>query len=176
MKKRVSLKEAEHIASEFIGMICDDCELIEVAGSIRRKRPTVGDIEIVCIPLELKRIDLFGEITSMGRVLDDVLEEFELKRIKDGKLYKQIIFKDNQIDLFITTPEKWGVIFTIRTGSADFSHRLVTKKKYGGLMPSNMRVKEGRLYRGGTLIETPSEKSLFDAIGLKYVEPEGRFS
>ena len=50
MKTRIPLNEAHAIAAEIITVLAPHCRRIEIAGSIRRQRPEVGDIEIVGIP------------------------------------------------------------------------------------------------------------------------------
>jgi DNA polymerase/3'-5' exonuclease PolX len=77
-------------------------------------------------------------------------------------------------DIFLTTPEKWGVIFTLRTGCSDFSHRLVTPKREGGLCPSNYHVKDGRIWWLDQPFETPEEADVFRILGLDWIDPERR--
>jgi DNA polymerase/3'-5' exonuclease PolX len=45
----MELQQAQKIASQVIQTLKPFCERIEVAGSIRRKRPFVHDIDLVCI-------------------------------------------------------------------------------------------------------------------------------
>jgi DNA polymerase/3'-5' exonuclease PolX len=46
----MELKRAQEIASQVITKLAPYCERIEVAGSIRRRRPFVHDIDVVVIP------------------------------------------------------------------------------------------------------------------------------
>ena len=57
--QRIPLNKAIAISEEFIALISDACERVEVAGSIRRRSGSVGDVEICCIP-KLEP-DLFGD-------------------------------------------------------------------------------------------------------------------
>jgi hypothetical protein len=66
------------------------------------------------------------------------------------------------------------VIFTIRTGPPEFSKRIVTKRMYGGLLPSGMEIKDGVLRNYLTKIPTPEEEDFFKAIGLPWIDPEDR--
>ena len=68
----------------------------------------------------------------------------------------------------------WGVLYTIRTGPADFSHKLVTPRLHGGWMPAGMHVKDGALWDRGAIVETPTEEAFFAALGLPYLAPEQR--
>jgi DNA polymerase/3'-5' exonuclease PolX len=133
----------------------------------------IGDIELVAIPIFEK--DMFGELT--GQHLLDTVEWHDFGNpIKGGHKYKQIELTEGvNLDLFIVTPPaQWGIQFMIRTGSAEFSHRLVTPRKYGGLMPSQYKVKDGAIWSNNHIIETPEEQDVFNLIGIDFIPPELR--
>ena len=46
----MNLQQAQQIAERIKSELAPHCDRIEIAGSIRRKKPEVKDIEIVCIP------------------------------------------------------------------------------------------------------------------------------
>jgi len=170
--KRLDYDTAMDLALAVIRKIKPVCERIHIAGSLRRKKPDVGDIEIVCIPKE--QSDLLGNKYRDASMISTILRENGCALHKDGEHYKQINLLHCMCDLFITTPECWGVIFMIRTGSADFSHKMVMQKQYGGYMPGHLKVKDGRLWNGDTVLETPEEKDVFHAYGMDHIEPEMR--
>ncbi len=74
--------------------------------------------------------------------------------------------------MYITATERWGSIFTIRTGPAEFGQALVTyiknrtpyRQQDGGLVDT----------RTGALVPTPDERDYFAVVGLRYVPPEKR--
>ena len=71
-KPRVPLALAVAIAEEVRALLAPACERLEVAGSIRRRRPDVGDVELVAVPKTAPaRLDLFG--TAVGE--RDLLHE-----------------------------------------------------------------------------------------------------
>jgi len=74
-----------------------------------------------------------------------------------------------QLDLFLARPANWGMIFVIRTGSADFSAALMTHAKR-----RHMPCVEGMLTRGGRPVETPEEADVFRLRGISWVEPRDR--
>jgi DNA polymerase/3'-5' exonuclease PolX len=163
------------IAERLIAQLAPACERIEVAGSIRRERDEVHDIELVAVPRVEVEVDLFGDSTARRSLLDPAL--VGLGRFdKNGERYKQIYLPDGIYhDLFLVLPPaQWGVILTIRTGPADFSHWLVTPKRQGGAMPAHLRVHDGALWQGNEIVPTPEEKDFFAALGLPYVEPRER--
>jgi DNA polymerase/3'-5' exonuclease PolX len=171
---RIPLTEAQRLAAAVMDLLRPHCDRIEVAGSVRRQKPDVGDIEIVCIPEA--QFNLLGEVYRATNKIEDAIYAAGYPLAKNGEKFKQFSIGPCNCDLFITTPEQYGVIFTIRTGSAEFSHRLVTPKNMGGLLPSFLQVKEGRLQdrASGVQLNTREEIDLFNAINLKWIEPNQR--
>ena len=174
----MDLKTGQTLAALWLERLQPYCSRIEIAGSIRRRKPVVTDIELVAVPKLSQERDLFGAIGATHNLLEMELCTLDetVHFAKAGPRYKQITFPDGdqvrKLDLFIVLlPAQWGVIFTIRTGPADFSRRLVTKKRHCGLLPSYMQVKDGALWAHGKVIETPEEKDFFRAIGLERIEP-----
>jgi len=93
----------------------------------------------------------------------------------DGLRYKRRLYRSVAVDIFIVTPPaQWGVIFTLRTGPADFNTHIVTQRAHGGLMPTGMRVANGQLWSHGELVSTPEEADYFQAIGLPTWDPQHR--
>ena len=172
--KRISREDGFKIARTVIDILRPESERIEIAGSLRRKKETVGDIEIVLIPFSLP--DLLGEDHYGNERITAALLAQECQLTKDGQYFKQAILSDGKtkFDIFLTTPEKWGCVFTIRTGSAAFSHKLVTKRSLGGFCPSNLHFKDGRMWNGDEVLDTPEEMDVFNALNMKWVEPELR--
>lgn len=189
----LSLREAREVAATLIEALRPYCERVEVAGSIRRGKPFVNDIEIVCVPRTLlvetvKPEDLFSdavEVAETNRVrvpgFVNTVHEWQLKSLDTclqektfgdpwkGKYVKFNLVTGTQVDLFITTPEQWGYIFTIRTGSADFMKMIAgrwVKLGYKGI--------DGELTRGGTTYQFPEEADLFGTLGLRVPPPQDR--
>lgn len=191
-KSKLPLTEAEILAAEVVGLLTPFCERIKVLGSIRRRKPMVGDVELGLIPLVDKipdPADLFGEASIwVNRELDEVnrLCEPAIGVFSDrldvnghrcrGEGVQRLFYKGFALDLFTTRdPKAWGVLELIRTGSKEFNQRVVTQKVQGGtVLPMGMRFEGGRLWDRGRPIPTPTEKDVFDAIGLEYVRPENR--
>ena len=176
-KNRIPLARGQQLAAAIIGELQPGCERIEVAGSIRRRRPDIGDIEIVCIPKV--KLDLLGNRlgTHLDAILDALVQAKRLEKVKGGDLYRQYLLPKHdgvKLDLFITDTSKWACIFTIRTGPASFSSRLVATRALGGLTPFNMRFNLGRLWYDGAPMETPEERDVFTALGLEWIEPWNR--
>ncbi len=123
--------------------------------------------------------DLFGEEVGQHSLIDAELRAWPAissTLAKNGERYKQFAWCDMTVDLFLATTETWGAIFAIRTGSADFSHWLVTSQAQGGALPAEHRISDGRLWAGLTRLATPEEADLFAAIGLPWIDPSERTS
>ncbi len=152
---------------------------IEIVGSLRRKAEMIGDIELILVPT--RKMDMFGDAVGSYH-LDDLLSGWggAIDVSKNGEKYKQFTFYTAQrelysVDLFIQPdPQTWGVNMMIRTGSADFSRRMVLKKKYKGLMPDDLSMAHARVFKHGKMLRTPEEGDVFKLWGMVYVKPEDR--
>lgn len=174
MKTKLPLAKAESIAETIVRKLSSRCLRIEIAGSIRRKKPEVGDIEIIAEPYPTR--DLFNNETYEPHELDEIDWTLYGRLVKGGHKYKQIELPNGiNLDLFIVTPPaQWGVQFLIRTGPAEYSHKFVTARNQGGMLPSYLKVKDGAIWHGENRIETPEEKDVFELIGIPFAEPENR--
>lgn len=158
------LIEAQNIANRILNELKPYCDRIEIAGSIRREKPEPNDIEIVAIPKPYE-VGLFESgIAKVVNRWEKVKGELPCK-------YTQRILPDGiKLDLFFAQPENWGLIFTIRTGSAGFSHNVLAK----GWVSRGFKSENGMLFKGGMPIYVREEIDLFHLIGLEYCEPKYR--
>jgi len=179
-KRKLPLERARAIARRYLGLLAPACRRIEIAGSIRRGKSVVGDIEMVAMP-EMRAVrDLFGNVADEYSLLDEAIGEYLLqdgaRLLKNGARYKQIALPEGvNLDLFIVLPPaQWGVIFTLRTGPGDFSRWVVTPRKQGGALPSNCRVKNGAVWCGREMVAMPEEEDFLRFLGLSGLAPEAR--
>ena len=74
--ERVPLDEALGAARGLAYLIKDACVRVEIAGSIRRQKPTIGDIDLVVEPFMANVFDMFGEASGeMANLTDERLDE-----------------------------------------------------------------------------------------------------
>jgi DNA polymerase/3'-5' exonuclease PolX len=172
----MELKKAQELAEAFLVGLSPFCQRAEIAGSIRRRKPEVGDIEVVCIPRSIETEDLLGFVTlSRNLGFFTYLSNFQVLKgsPKEGK-FIQLKLPEITLDLFTATPENWGLIFAIRTGSADFSHH----KLAAGWVKAGYHSQGGYLCKlqglGKTTISIKEETDLFQLIGLPWISPEKR--
>jgi len=170
MKAKIPSEIAEQIARQYAERLQPFCDRLEIAGSIRRRKAEVGDIEIVALPKPF--VDLFGNENGYQ---DPMLAGVWVN--KSGPRYKQYALPEGvNLDLFIVLPPaQWGVIFALRTGGAEFSRRLVTPKPYGYL-PREYVIKDGAVHRAdtGEIVPTPEEEDFLALCGVANIPPQER--
>lgn len=160
----MTLSNADQIAENVKSELAPYCYRIEIAGSIRRRRPEVKDIEIVAIPKPYETGLFENGIAAIVNRWEKVRGELPCK-------YTQRILPEGiALDLFFADQDNWGLIYSIRTGSADFSHRVLAT----GWVKAGYRSEDGYLVLDGRRISVPEEKDLFERIGIPFIEPELR--
>ena len=193
---------AEHLRTALEGA----CERIEIAGSIRRRRATVKDIELVAIPRWGERIPAPSEQLALGleppapepfNALQEAVEAYardgHLQVIKpgthevipwhlqpDGRYWRLWLpAEELKVDLFIATPDTWGLVYMIRTGSGigpdgspqhGFGPGMLQRWK---AITGGGYAREARLWRPlhRTPEATPEEEDVFAACRVRFVPP-----
>lgn len=176
MKTKMTYEKALKLADDFRTVLATGCERIEIAGSLRRAKEEVGDIELVAIPKVEPVTGLFGEAVAQRSILDEIISTHYVLQKGDQK-YKQINLGEIVCDLYIATPETWGVIYLIRTGCAEFAKWMVTERQKDGALPSFLKVHEGRIWsksHPGYALPSPEEEDVFTIYGLQWIPPEER--
>lgn len=183
---RVPLLEARVAALQVVDRLAPACEQIEIAGSIRRGKPDVGDIEIVTVPRFAEEPDgLFAttSVNQLTRRVDELIADRFLAAHptdpKRGDRYSKVVHVASglQVDLFSATADTWGLMLLIRTGPADYSHRFVTDLRRRGLHVGGAALHRGGLGCGAYTCEaiaTPTENHVYAAAGWAYLPPERR--
>ncbi len=154
----MQLEFAKEVANAFIGHIQPFCSRVEIAGSVRRGKRDVKDIEICAIPQ-----DLFG--------LKIIMDAQEYIKGKFPSKYSKIIFDYQKIDIFWANKDNWGNIFLIRTGPWQFNKWIMgIKTRQVGL-----KQRDGYLWRGEEKLNCPEERDFFNRLGMDYIEPNRRY-
>ena len=189
MNHDIALKTAEALVEH----LRPACVRIEIAGSIRREKAEVKDIELVCIPdltIVPRRAPLeFGKPIPLlyKTQLDRLIAEMTNVVIeKNGDRMKKLDLRyaGINVDLFIVLPPAtWGVLMTIRTGPFDFSRWCVTRRRKGGALPNGYRVQDGAVWKGEhaipdaeveTRVGFAKELEFLEFLGLGWIEPRDR--
>lgn len=191
--ERMDLGRARALATRFSKYMEMACERVELAGSIRRKKPTVGDIELVVVPtvevVEVRK-DLFTWEDVEHCKLTELVKDLERKGIfvprlnknganiawgLDGSArYLAGMYKDFAVDVFVVRSDRmdWhGWTKVLRTGPGEANIALVTPRRKGGLLPGDLLVHDGMVRNGIGWVPLPSEEDVFRLWGMDFVEP-----
>ncbi len=160
----LDLKEAEKTAKLVKASVESQCAQIEIAGSIRRQKPKIHDIDFVVVAksdVEWQRInEKLKQLNARPNCAgDSVIKAFV--PCQDGLF---------QVDFYRAKPSTFGINLLVRTGSADHNMWLA-----GHAFSKGMRLKysEG-LIKDGAIIAGEDEKAVFTALGLPYPLPSER--
>ncbi|MCO5252579.1 MAG: hypothetical protein M9949_14320 [Candidatus Kapabacteria bacterium] len=190
--------EALAIAESKVELLRPHCTKIDIAGSIRRLKLDVKDIEIVCLPQEFKaRLYIRNNLFEGGSVTPNFADTIyslglPVKGQPNGK-YMQIASHEGiNLDLFMPDDFDYYRQFAIRTGSAEYAMKVIAAgwRKIGwcgsdkGLRKVSDCVekkdKNGKSsWRCVNLdAELPpvweSEQEFFAWLGVKWIEPQYR--
>jgi len=154
----MELERAQKVANEVVKRLNPYCQKIEVAGSIRRRKPQVRDIDLVLIPKD--PWDFHGELMKLG----------QLKM--SGKKILRVMVGSVQVDIYVADEATWATLLLIRTGSAKNNIRLCSRAKDMGwhLAASG----DGLFNEKEERIAGDTEISIYNALGLPYQRPEER--
>jgi DNA polymerase (family X) len=136
-------------------------ERVEVAGSLRRMRETVKDIDILVTSIEPRRaVDTLTSLPSVTEV------------IARGDTKASVRHQDGiQIDLRVVAPESFGAALQYFTGSKDHNVKIREIAVRKGLRISEYGVFDEA---SGQRIAGATEEDVYAAIGLPWIPPELR--
>ena len=154
----MQLEHAQKLAQEIVEQIHPYCERIEVAGSIRRKKSEVRDVDIALIPKQ----------SLWPRIIATLQRAMHAKILKRGDSIAQLTIKDVNVDLYVANEQTWEALLLIRTGPAEHNIKLSQIALRKG-----MKLTHKGLIKGGKVIAS-TEKEIFEALDLPCVEPELR--
>jgi len=188
-RQRTPLAQAQAIADGLIDLLRPATRRIEVAGSIRRGRADIGDIELVAIPkVHTEMVPRLFE--DEERVIDELEQRIDALLIqgtllphptdpKRGDRYAKLLHAKSgmQIDLFKAREHTWGIIHLVRTGPALYSRGFVTAAHDRGYHVAGGELHEGRMGCSATpctVVPTPEEADVYRVMRVAYIAPEAR--
>jgi len=134
---------------------------IEAAGSLRRRRPTIGDLDL------LAAVD---DAAAVIATLDGLVEVEKV--ISAGTDKSSIILRDGpRVDLMVCAPEAWGTHLVHFTGSKDHNIALrgIALDRGWSLSEKGFKVIDT-----GELLLDAEETDVYERLGLAWVPPELR--
>ena len=175
---------AELQAIDLAEMLRPFCERIEIAGSIRRKRSYVKDIELLCVSKVWSSQDLGGLATNgyeLDLKLDELVVDGSVLKKRPNKAGRYTYGEQNKllthvpsgipVDIFSVPPTNWGMALVVRTGPKEMNIRMMARFKELGM--------RGHAYGGvtdqeGTELRCPDEETVFRLLGWTWIPPEER--
>lgn len=160
-QQRISIGKALPLVKEIINSLKKKTGVkeIEPAGSLRRMKETIGDIDILASGSNGKEI--ISAFVSLP-IVKDVLASGETKG--------SIIVEGNiQVDLRVVEKDSFGAALQYFTGSKLHNIHLREMAKRLGL-----KISEYGIFRGDKKIGGEIEEDIYSAIGLDWIPPELR--
>lgn len=162
------------------------CERLTIAGSLRRGKAEVGDVELLFVSRTESRPDGLFERKN----IDLALEEID-RLVAIGMLAKRPNINGHTcwgetnrlavhvgtgvpVDLFRTTEPHWFVSLVIRTGPAEHNIRMITAAAERGLKLHAYASASGFTDRHGNEVPCTSEPDVFRLCGVPWREPKDR--
>lgn len=160
-QERIDIATAWEIAERFIGELerVKEIKEIAVAGSLRRMKETVKDIDILAIS------------TKPDKVMDAFCSSPDVKEvIAKGATKSSVLSKDGiQVDVRVVKPDSFGAALLYFTGSKNHNIRLRTLA-----VRKKLKINEYGIFRGKKSLASKSEKEIYDLLDMQYIQPELR--
>lgn len=162
---RTRLGIAGDIAEHFKAMLekFDGVERVEYAGSLRRGKESVGDIDMLCIAKDGARI--IKEFTENPQAQ----QVFGAGDTKGSILYQYAANRTIQVDLRVVPPDSFGAAYMYFTGSKEHNVRLRERA-----IKQKMSLNEYGLTKGKKVVASKSEEEIYAALELPWIPPELR--
>ena len=162
---RLLLGVALPAADEVVGLLRDHPAVrrVEYAGSLRRMRETIGDVDVLAASDRLATVvrafialPIVTEVLSAGDTRASILTDAGL-----------------QVDLRVVRPDEYGAALMYFTGSK--SHNIALRDR---ALARGLHLSEYGLFEAATgrRIAGASEREVYDALGLDWIPPELRES
>lgn len=156
--ERMMLSEAIHQKDLILEYMkgCKDVKKLEYAGSLRRMKETIGDLDILCVSDKVEKVmDYFVKYEHVANV------------IAQGATKSSVILDIGvQVDLRVVPAESFGAAMHYFTGSKEHNVALRDYAKKHG-----MKVNEYGVFKGEKMIAGKTEKEIYKLFGLPYIPP-----
>jgi DNA polymerase (family 10) len=167
--------EVEPLASKILETIRPFCVQVEVAGSFRRGKSIINDLDFVVQPYT-DQIRVSNQwLTMLKKVRSDFDAITEKQGDKLATLYLPFVSKKGnghvQIDFYRADPTTWGILLLVRTGSKEHNVKLCKLAIQKGL---RLQYSVGLVDQTGRVVAGRSEEQVFQALGLPFIAPEKR--
>lgn len=172
-KGRLLLGDIMPIAKEVFEKLKNLKEVKEIslAGSLRRKKETIGDCDILVTVKENPRQRRGSPNEAAKKVMDFFVSLPGVEKIwGKGGTKSSVHMKDGfDMDLRVVPQKSYGAALQYFTGSKE--HNIITRKI---VIEKGLKLSEYGVFRGSKMIAGSTEEEVYKAIGLPFIEPELR--
>jgi len=158
---RLPIEDAYPIAQRLVAGLraAGGIEQIELAGSFRRSRETVGDLDVLVTSADPERVfDAFSRLPEVKEV-----------RLRGGTKETVVLSRGLQVDLRVVEPAAFGAAWLYFTGSKDHNVHLRSIARDRGL-----KINEYGIFRGDARVGGRTEAEVYAALDLAWIPPELR--
>ena len=163
-KDRFKLSDADSIANSIVKFLKKETDVgrIEIAGSLRRGKETIGDIDILFTARNKKQRD---------KTMDALTHYTGIKRVLvHGEAKTSVVLKSNlHIDLRSIEKNSFGAASIYFTGSK--AHNIALRKL---ALSENYKVNEYGVFKGKKRLAGKTEEGVYKRLGLSFIPPELR--
>jgi len=136
-----------------------EVEQISLAGSIRRRKETIGDIDILAVTKKPQKVmDIFTSFPGIIKIWGKGTTKSSI-RLKEGF----------DVDLRVVAKKSYGSALQYFTGSKE--HNIITRKI---AIEKGLKLNEYGVFKGRKMIAGWSETGVYKAIDLPWIPPEIR--
>ena len=166
-KKRLALADAEKIGNKLLALVktFPGVQHAELAGSLRRRKETIGDIDLIITANEKDRKKIIGKFTSMPGIE---------KIIAAGRTKASIVLKEQQVqvDVRIVSNHEFGAAMLYFTGSKEHNIKLRSIAKERGFKINEY----GIFNEQDEWLAGETEEEMYRFLGMNYIPPEKRLN
>lgn len=164
---RVPYSTAKYIADRVKEAVGHLAIKSEVAGSLRRKKETIKDIDLLLCVQDHATFDFNDCLKAM----QDADIECDINNQGDVKASYRVKFINTQMmcDIWLVKPCEWGSFLNYATGSKEHNVKLRGLAQKKGLL-----VNERGIFKGDQRIGGEDEHDLYKILDIDYIEPESR--
>ena len=168
-ERRLLLPAAEEVAEEMVAYLKKhgDVKRIAVAGSYRRRKQTVGDLDILVVAGGGSA----GGGAAAGGIMDVFTGHEDVRRVSmKGETRSSVVLRSGvQIDLRLLEAESYGSALQYFTGSKE--HNIAVRRV---AQEQGLKVSEYGIFRGDEQVAGAEEEKMYTTLGLAWVPPELR--
>jgi DNA polymerase (family 10) len=160
-EKRMMYFEAARIVDKLLAHLHKSraVKVLEVAGSFRRRRDTVGDLDILAVSDQPAAV--MKQMIAYPGVKDT---------LGSGATKTSVMLSDGlQVDLRVVERKSYGAALMYFTGSK--AHNVHLRRIAQG---KHLLLNEYGLFKGENSVAGAEEKGVYRALGLEWIEPELR--